>query len=54
MKKIGVNIRQTDLELSLDIISQIDWSMEIKAIKIAPSLLMLRRAASISTGSPES
>ena len=51
MKKIGVNIRQTDLELSLDIISQIDWSMEIKAIKVAPSLL--RRAASISTGSPE-
>lgn len=51
MKKIGVNIRQTDLELSLDIISQIDWSMEIKTIKIAPSLL--RRVASISTGSPE-
>ena len=41
----------TDLKLSLDIISEIDRSMEIGAIKIAPSLL--RRAASISTRSPE-
>ena len=51
MKKIGVNIRQTDLELSLDTISQIDWSMEIKAIKIAPSLL--RRGASILLDHPK-